>query len=113
MVRSTGIRVHRSKARSVLIHPAPDGVVIHVRVIPRAGKSGVAGTRDDALLVRLNAPPIEGAANAELIEVLAKALGVPKRAVSIVSGGRSRQKRLAVTGIRVDEARAKLLETAE
>ena len=73
--------------------------VINIRVIPRAGKSGISGTRGDAILVRLNAAPIDGAANAELIEVLADALGVPKRSVSIVSGERSRQKRVRVEGI--------------
>lgn len=70
-----------------------------VRVIPRAGKSGIAGMRGDALLVRLNAAPVDGAANAELIEVLAEALGVPKRAVSIASGERSRQKRVRIEGV--------------
>ena len=73
--------------------------IIDVRVIPRAGKSGIAGMRGDALLVRLHAAPVDGAANAELIEVLADALGVPKRAVSIVSGERSRQKRVRVEGV--------------
>jgi uncharacterized protein len=74
-------------------------VVITVRVIPRAARSGLAGTRGDALLVRLQAPPVEGAANAELIELMARALDVPKRAVSIVAGGRSRQKRVRVMGL--------------
>jgi hypothetical protein len=73
--------------------------IIDVRVIPRAGKSGIAGMRGDALLVRLHAPPVDGAANAELIEVLAEALGVPKRAVSIASGERSRQKRVRIEGV--------------
>lgn len=76
--------------------------IIDVRVIPRAGRSGIAGMRGDALLVRLNAPPVDGAANAELIEVLADALGVPKRAVSIVSGERSRQKRVRIDGVTTD-----------
>jgi uncharacterized protein (TIGR00251 family) len=82
-----------------VIEATPDGVVITVRVIPRAARSGLAGTRGDALLVRLQAPPVEGAANDALIEVLAKALQVPKRAVSIVAGDRSRQKRVRVVGI--------------
>ena len=55
--------------------------------------------RGDALLVRLHAAPVDGAANAELIQVLAEALDVPKRAVSIASGERSRQKRVRVEGV--------------
>ena len=90
-----------------MITATPDGVVIDVRVIPRAGRSGVAGTREGALLVRLNAPPLEGAANDELIEVLAKTLGVPKRAVTIVAGERSRTKRVAVAGISREAAEAR------
>jgi uncharacterized protein (TIGR00251 family) len=73
--------------------------IIDVRVIPRAGRSGIAGWRGDSLLVRLNAAPVDGAANAELIEVLAGALDVPKRAVSIVAGERARQKRVRIDGV--------------
>ena len=73
--------------------------LIEIRVIPRAGKSGIAGMRGESLLVRLNAAPVDGAANAELIDVLADALDVPKRAVSIVGGARSRQKRVRVEGV--------------
>lgn len=91
-----------------MIQCTTGGVLIDVRVIPRAGKSGIAGTRDGALLVRLNAPPVEGAANAELIEVLAKALDVPRRSVTLVSGARARQKRLRVSGVSEDEVRSKL-----
>ena len=68
-------------------------------MIPRAGKSGIAGTRDGALLIRLNAPPVEGAANSELIQVISDALGVPKRSISIVSGQRSRLKRIRIEGV--------------
>jgi uncharacterized protein len=75
-----------------------DGALVRVRVIPRAGKSGVAGTRDGALLVRLNAPPVDGAANAELIAFLAATLGLAKRDIEIVAGERSRGKRVRVIG---------------
>ena len=91
-----------------MIEATPDGVVITVRVIPRAARSGLAGTRGDALLVRLQAPPVEGAANDALIEVLARALQVPKRAVSIVAGNRSRQKRVRVVGIDAATAATRL-----
>ena len=85
-----------------------DGVYIDVRVIPRAGKAGIAGTRNGALLVRLNAPPVDGAANAELIDVLAGALGVPRRSIALISGERSRSKRVRVLGLAVAEATRKL-----
>ena len=84
------------------------GVILDVRVIPRAGTSGIAGLRDNAVLVRLNAPPVEGAANAELIEVLANALDVPKRAIAIVSGDRSRQKRVRIDGVTLAHAASRL-----
>ncbi len=87
-------------------------IILDVRVIPRSGHSGAAGTRGDALVVRLHAPPVAGAANAELIEVLAAALKVPKRAVSILAGEHSRQKRVRVSGIDVPTARSRLLEHA-
>jgi uncharacterized protein (TIGR00251 family) len=87
-----------------VIESTPGGVVINVRVIPRAGRSGLAGTRDNALLVRLNAPPVEGAANAELLDVLSDILHVPKRALTIVSGERSRSKRVLVADLDVAAA---------
>ncbi|MDP2321386.1 MAG: DUF167 domain-containing protein [Acidobacteriota bacterium] len=67
--------------------------------MPRAGKSSIAGVRDGALLVRLAAAPVDGAANAELIAVLAGALHLPKRSIRIVSGDRSRTKRVHVDGM--------------
>ena len=95
-----------------MIRASANGVLIDVRVIPRAGRSGLAGARGDALLVRLNAPPVDGAANAELIEVIAAALGVPQRAVSLVAGERSRQKRVEVIGVDVERARGALRVTS-
>jgi uncharacterized protein len=88
-----------------MITSTTHGVTINVRVIPRAGRAGIAGTRDNALLVRLRAPPVEGAANDELVEVLAKAFAVPKRAVTIVAGERSRAKRVVITGITAEDVR--------
>ncbi len=91
-----------------MIESTPEGVVIAVRVIPRSGRSGVAGTRGGALLVRLNAPPVEGAANDELVAVIAAALGVSRRAVTIVSGERSRTKRVRITGVDADHVASRL-----
>jgi uncharacterized protein (TIGR00251 family) len=82
--------------------------ILDVRVVPRAGRSGIAGRRGDSLLVRLNAPPVDGAANAELIDVLADALDVPKRAISIVAGERARQKRVRIEGVTNELVASKL-----
>lgn len=72
---------------------------VEVRVIPRAGKSGFAGLRDGALVVKLAAAPVDGAANDELISLIARTLRIPKRDVTIVSGERSRTKRVRVAGM--------------
>jgi len=83
-------------------------VDLEIRVIPRAGRSGFAGLRDGALLVRLAAAPVDGAANDELIALLAKTLKIPKRDISIVSGERSRTKRIRITGVDREQALARL-----
>ena len=82
-----------------MIAKTATGIVLSVRVIPRANQSRIDGTRGDALLVRLKAAPVDGAANAELIRVIAAALDVPARSVSIVGGEHARQKRVNVVGI--------------
>ena len=79
-----------------------------VRVIARAGRSEIGGLRDGALIVRLAAAPVDGAANAELIALLSTALGIPKRDITIVGGERSRTKRIRITGIDRDRALARL-----
>ncbi len=84
-----------------LIHATATGVEFDVRVIPRSRKSAVDGVRDDRLLVRLAAPPVEGAANEALVALLAGMLKVPRRAVRIVSGEHGRHKRVAIDGVTV------------
>ena len=85
-----------------------EGILLSVRVVPRAARAGLAGTREDALLVRLNAAPVDGAANSELIEVLSDALGVPRRAVSITVGERSRRKTILIRGLSADEVASRI-----
>lgn len=70
-----------------------------VRVQPRSSRTGVEGVHGDALKVRVNAPPVDGAANEAVVEVLAEALGVPRRAVRIVAGDSSRTKVVEVEGV--------------
>ena len=83
-------------------------VLLNIRVIPRAKRSGVDGKRGDAWVVRLNAPPVEGAANDALVAWLAKMLAVPRRAITIVAGERSRDKRVRIDGIDADAAYERL-----
>jgi uncharacterized protein len=70
-----------------------------VRVQPRASRSEVVGIHGDALKVRLTAPPVEGAANDQLVELLAKVFRVARREVRIVAGGSSRSKIVEIDGI--------------
>jgi uncharacterized protein (TIGR00251 family) len=69
----------------------------------------VAGLRDGVLIVKLAAAPVDGAANEELIALLAKTLEIPKRDITIVSGERSPTKRLRIAGLDRERALAKLI----
>lgn len=75
-----------------------DTISFAVRVVPRAARTAVVGEHDNALRVRLAAPPVEGAANEELIRLLADAFGVPSRAIEITGGHTSKLKRVRVRG---------------
>jgi uncharacterized protein len=77
-------------------------------VTPRAGRHALSGCRDGVLLVRLAAPPVDGAANAALVDLLADTLDVPRRDSDIVSGLRARAKRVLVRGRRALELDARL-----
>ena len=76
-----------------------DKLSFTVRVVPRASRSQIVGEADGALRVRIAAPPVAGAANDELVRVLARALRVSRSAVAITAGQTSRLKRVAVSGI--------------
>ena len=75
----------------------PDGLVLSVRVTPRASREAIAPGPEGSFAVRLKAPPVDGAANAALIAFLAKAFGVAKRDVTILSGETGRTKRIALS----------------
>ncbi len=70
-----------------------------VRVVPRASRSEVVGEHQGALRVRIAAPPVDGAANDELVRLLARALKVSRNAIAITTGQTSRLKRVAISGI--------------
>ena len=74
-------------------------LVFRVQVVPRSSRSEVVGEHNGALRVRLAAPPVDGAANEELIHVLAKTFKVSRSAVMIVSGHGSRLKQVSIDGV--------------
>ncbi len=89
------------------------GVRILVRAQPRASRSAVVGTIEDgrggvALKIAVAAPPVDGAANAAIVELLSDVLGVPKRAVTIARGETGREKQVEVRGISVQDALVRL-----
>ncbi|MDQ3088173.1 MAG: DUF167 domain-containing protein [Acidobacteriota bacterium] len=75
------------------------GLTFNVRVVPRASKSEIVGEHDGALKIRLASPPVNGAANAELIKILAKKFDVAKSEVEIISGQTSKQKQVRINGL--------------
>jgi len=88
------------------VRDSDGGASLRVRVQPRASRSAIAGTREGALLVRLTAPPVEGAANAALVKLLAKTLDLPPSALSVARGARGRDKLLHVTGLSAPQVAA-------
>jgi hypothetical protein len=74
----------------------PEGLVLSVRVQPKASKNSIAGVYGETLKITLTAPPVDGAANKACIAFLAKKLGLAKSAIEILSGQASRNKRLLI-----------------
>lgn len=90
----------------------PQTLVLSVRVQPRASKDEIAGIHDGALKVRLRAPALEDRANEGLCEFLAELLKTPKSAVRILSGHRSRNKRVEIRGVTEQQVHALLTHEA-
>lgn len=84
------------------------GVRLSVHVRPKSSRSAIVGVREGSLDVALTSAPADGAANAELQRLIARALEVTQRDVTIVAGNSSRNKVIEIKGISVDEARAKI-----
>ena len=82
-----------------------DEVILDIKLMPRAGATTLAGMRDGAILIRVAAAPVEGAANVALVAFLADLFGIPKRNVVIVSGDKSRRKRVKISGVAAEAVR--------
>jgi uncharacterized protein (TIGR00251 family) len=82
----------------LFIKETANGVIFHIHVVPKSAKNEVAGVQGDAVKLKINAPPVEGKANAACIKFLSEILGVRKNQVNIVSGHTSRKKTVAIEG---------------
>jgi hypothetical protein len=74
--------------------------ILKIKVLPRSSRAGIVGQYGDALKVKLTSPPVEGKANKELVEMLAKEFGVPKKNIEIISGQSSRNKIVRLYGVK-------------
>jgi uncharacterized protein (TIGR00251 family) len=83
-------------------------VLVEVHAVPRAARTALAGLHGGRLKVTLAAPPVEGAANAELVAFFARALRVPKRDVEVTRGETGRRKTVAIRGVTLAAVRALL-----
>jgi len=78
---------------------SPNGVTFSIQVVPRASKCEVTGIVNDALKIRLTAPPVDGKANEECLRYLSALLGVARNRLAIVSGQTSRKKIIFISGM--------------
>ena len=79
-----------------------NAVIFTARIIPRSSKSEIIGEYDGALKIKIASPPVDGAANAELIKLLSKTFDVSKDSVEILSGQISKVKRVKIVGLNSD-----------
>ena len=86
----------------------PDARLV-VHVVPRAATTAVAGRHGDAIKIRIAAPPVDGAANEELIRFLAVRLGIPRNRITITAGSSGRRKTVSIHGMETPMA-LRLLE---
>ncbi len=84
-------------------------MIIHVRVIPRASQNAIQGELGDALKIRLQAPPVDGKANAALLAFLAEKLDVTESRLQLLHGSTGRNKTILLAGFDLAEVRGKLL----
>ena len=91
--------------KSPFLEEAPHGVYIKLHIQPGAKRDGVAGIHGTSLKVKINAPPVEGAANTALVDFLSGLFGVKKKSITITSGLRSRDKRVFVASLKIGEVK--------
>jgi uncharacterized protein len=81
--------------------PLANGVELLLQIQPRASRTRIVGEHGGALKIQIAAPPVDGAANAELIAFLSETFGIPKKQVDLVAGDAGRKKRVRLWGVDV------------
>ena len=84
------------------------GVVLNLHIVPRASKTEIKEELDNALKIRIQAPPVDGKANKNLLKFLKKTLKIPANNIRIISGETSRTKRVAIDNISIEMTIKKL-----
>jgi uncharacterized protein (TIGR00251 family) len=87
---------------------ASPNCTLALKVVPNAPRDEVAGWLGGALKVKLHSPALEGRANAALVEFLAERLALPRRAIALAQGAKSRQKLVRIEGLTLTEVRRRL-----
>lgn len=90
-----------------MVAQIPNGI-LRLHVTPRGSRNEITGWRGDVLCIKITAPPVEGAANAAIVKFIADKLSVRKSQIELVSGDKSREKALKITGLTESDIRSRL-----
>ena len=92
------------------IKETKDGIVFSIQVLPRSSKCELVGIHDNALKLKITAPPVEGQANEECIRFISHFLGIKKAQVAIIGGHKSKKKQISVTGLKKKDMETLILQ---
>jgi uncharacterized protein len=88
------------ESQGLLLKETPRGCLLPVKVVPRASQNKCVGTENGELKIRLQAPPVEGAANDALLEFLAELINRPRSSLRVIKGQKSRHKVVEIRGLK-------------
>lgn len=95
------------------VQSAKEGTILCVRVQPRASRDEIVGATGDYVRLRVKAPPVEGAANEACVRFLSELFAIPKRDVQVVSGAKSRRKRILLKHLEEEAVKTRISEAAQ
>ncbi len=95
-------------ATPTFLHETSDGVLLSVKLQPRASKNEIGEALGDELKIKVTAPPVDAAANQALVELLAETLGCPRGKVELIRGHTSRHKTIMLHGLKAADVLKRL-----